>query len=83
MAKGWYCDRFGQRTRTQVITYSLGQPPYNEASKKANNRGATFGWSLSPSAEATTIVTIIDDATASAEIAVSGSPEILRRQFSN
>lgn len=42
-AKGWYCDRFGSRTRTSVITY---RPTVGES---GNFR---FGWWLSPRTEA-------------------------------
>jgi len=73
-AEGWYCDRFGRRTRTQVITYR----PKDRGSSEC-----TFGWSLLPSAEMTAAITIVEDATGQAEIAFGGSSEVFRRQFSH
>jgi len=78
LAKGWYCDRFGRRTRTQVITY------HAEASGRAGVRGcdgSTFGWSLFPSAKTTAGATIIDSQSGQVEIAINGSPEVFRQQF--
>ncbi len=73
-AEGWYCDRFGQRTRTEVITYR----PAN-----ASPAGGTFGWLLSPSAISSGAVIIIDDATGQAQVAIDGDPEPFHWQFPN
>ncbi len=74
LVEGWYCDRFGRRARTQVITYRLKDP---------SSTGYTFGWSLLPSAKTAAEITIEDDATGRVEIAIGGSSEIFRRQFSH
>ena len=74
LAKGWYCERFGRRTRTQVITYRPAE---------TNSPRATFGWSLSPSAETGAAVTIVDPLKGLAEIAIEGSSEMFRRQIFN
>ena len=42
LSEGWYCDRFGQRTRNPVLAYR------QEASRPTNT---PFGWALSASPE--------------------------------
>ncbi len=74
LAEGWYCDRFGQKKRTQVITYCL---------KTANDMDATLGWLLSPSAESIATVTINEDLTATAKIAIDGTPDTFSKPLFN
>ncbi len=74
LAEGWYCNRFGRRTRTQVITY---QP------EKSNSSACLFGWTLSPSVETAAAMTVVDPATGRVEIAIAGDTEVFRKQFSH
>jgi len=87
-AQGWYCDGFGRRTETQVITYrpdSLGDSE------------GTFGWSLSPIADSPIAGSPIADSpiasptnagnfatigkTGQVELAIEGDPDRFHYNF--
>jgi len=74
LAEGWYCDRFGQRMKTQVITYRPSEAPGGHT---------TFGWSLSLNAENSPSVTMDSDAPGRVEVAIPGDSERFYWQFSN
>ncbi len=74
LTKGWYCDQFGKRKETQVITY---RP------KLTSDICHPFGWCLSASKE--TVVTIKPSTTSSyqVEVVTDCFAEVFSAQFPN
>ena len=75
--------------RESFIAENCKSTPHNyccpkNPSNHPNHLGATFGWSLSPSAEKTATVTILDEATGNVELTIrDGTPEVFHRQLSH